>query len=532
MESQTVRRCWHIGLIFLFCVHNIEAQTKYQNPVIPFDYSDPDVIRVQKDYYLIASSFNHVPGLPILHSTDLIHWQLISYALPKLLPVEQFQAPVHGGGIWAPSIRYRRDTFYIYYPDPDRGIYRIHTTDIRGKWSEPSLVMAGKGLIDPCPFWDENGNAYLAFALAGSRAGMKSMLFIQQLNPQGDAGIGSPVLVYDGHAQDATIEGPKMYQRNGYYYLFAPAGGVSTGWQLVLRSKSVFGPYERKVVLQQGSTTVNGPHQGAWVTTPKGEDWFLHFQDRDAFGRIVHLQPMSWNADWPVMGRDLNGDGIGEPVMEYRNPDGQSLKAPDYSVRENFTGSHLSLDWQWQANQSFPPAFPYLNQLLFFARPWPMSEKRNLWMLPDMLLRKIVAGPSLMQSTIDFSQIKLGETGGFILFGLDYQWVGVTRDSAGLVLQLGVCLQADKGHPEKMINLVRLTGSSVKIMMQVDDRARVLFSYQEPGKASQSIPEPFQAKPGKWVGAKVGYFMIRPSFTNDAGWMLVNDYASTSVVPK
>jgi beta-xylosidase len=111
------------------------------------------------------------------------------------------------------------------------------------------------------------------------------------------------------HGIDPTLEGPKFYKRNNYYYIFAPAGGVSTGWQLVLRSKNIYGPYERKVVMDQGKSAINGPHQGAWVNTAGGEDWFLHFQDKDAYGRVVHLQPMTWKNDWPVIGTDKEGDG-------------------------------------------------------------------------------------------------------------------------------------------------------------------------------------------------------------------------------
>ena len=159
------------------------------------------------------------------------------------------------------------------------------------------------------------------------------------------------VLVYDGHADDPTIEGPKLYKRNGYYYIFAPAGGVSTGWQLVLLSKNIYGPYERKVVMDQGKSTVNGPHQGAWVNTATGEDWFLHFQDKEAYGRIVHLQPIKWVNDWPVIGEDKDGDGKGEPVMTFKKPNaGKPYPAPFIPESDEFNKPLLGLQWQWQAN--------------------------------------------------------------------------------------------------------------------------------------------------------------------------------------
>ncbi|WP_315817294.1 glycoside hydrolase 43 family protein [Paraflavitalea speifideaquila] len=279
----------------------------YKNPVINADYSDPDAIRVGDDYYLIASSFDAVPGLPILHSKDLVNWRIIGHALKRQPPFDHFSKTQHGNGVWAPAIRYHKGEFYIYYPDPDFGIYVTRAKSIQGPWTDPVLVEAGKGLIDPCPLWDEGGKVYLAHAYAGSRAGIKSLLVIKEMEATGTKVINEGVLVYDGHELDATIEGPKLYKHNGYYYIFAPAGGVSTGWQLVLRSKNIYGPYERKIVMEQGATPINGPHQGAWVQTPAGEDWFLHFQDKEAYGRVVHLQPMKWINNWPVIGVDKEG---------------------------------------------------------------------------------------------------------------------------------------------------------------------------------------------------------------------------------
>ncbi len=143
---------------------------------------------------------------------------------------------------------------------------------------------------------------------------------MKKLSDDGSKTTDKGVAVYDGKAMDPTIEGPKFYKRNGFYYIFAPAGGVKQGWQLVLRSRNVYGPYERKVVMDQGSTPVNGPHQGAWVDTKSGEDWFIHFQDKGAYGRVVHLQPMKWINDWTVIGNDNDGDGKGEPVLAQKKP--------------------------------------------------------------------------------------------------------------------------------------------------------------------------------------------------------------------
>ena len=154
----------------------------YKNPVLNADYSDPDAIRVGDDYYLTSSSFEDVPGLPILHSKDLVNWTIIGHALKKQIPEDHFSVPRHGEGVWAPAIRYHNSEFYIYYPDPDFGIYMVKTKDPGDAWSEPVLVESGKGLIDPCPLWDDDGQVYLVHAFAGSRAEIKSINVIKKLN--------------------------------------------------------------------------------------------------------------------------------------------------------------------------------------------------------------------------------------------------------------------------------------------------------------------------------------------------------------
>jgi len=145
----------------------------YKNPIIHADYSDPDVIRVGNDFYLVSSSFENIPGLPILHSKDLVNWTIVGHALKQQLPADHFSMPRHGEGVWAPAIRYHHHEFYIYYPDPDFGIYLIKAKNINGPWSDPVMVEAGKGLIDPCPLWDADGKVYLVHAFAGSRAGFQ-----------------------------------------------------------------------------------------------------------------------------------------------------------------------------------------------------------------------------------------------------------------------------------------------------------------------------------------------------------------------
>lgn len=494
----------------------------YKNPILHADYSDPDAIRVGDDFYLVSSSFEDVPGLPILHSKDLVNWKLVGHALKSLLPHEHFSIPRHGEGVWAPSIRYHKGEFYLYYPDPDFGIYLTRAKDPAGPWSEPLLVIAGKGLIDPCPLWDDNGQVYLVHAYAGSRAGIKSIIVVRKLNMEGTAATDNGVLVYDGHELDPTIEGPKFYKRNGYYYIFAPAGGVPTGWQLVLRSKNIYGPYERKVVMDQGNTPVNGPHQGAWVTTQNGEDWFIHFQDKEAYGRVVHLQPMKWINNWPVIGEDKDGDGKGQPVLRYKKPNiGKVWPVLAPVETDEFNQSQLGLQWQWMANPKATWYFlnPSNQSLRLYSDKLPDSAK-NLWDAPNVLLQKFPAEEFMVTTKLTFKPNPRleNEKAGLIIMGFSYAGLSLGSRKDGIYLIQTICKDAAKGKAETEKLIMKIKGDTVYLQVKVRKGGKCRFGYSFDGKSFTETEDEFVAEVGRWIGAKVGIFCTRTTVINDSGW--------------
>jgi beta-xylosidase len=491
----------------------------YKNPVINADYSDPDAIRVGDDYYMISSSFTQIPGLPILHSKDLVNWKLIGHALHRQPPYDVYDKVQHGAGVWAPSIRFHNNEFYIYYPDPDFGIYLIKSKQITGPWSEPVLVEAGKGLIDPCPLWDDNGKAYLAHAYAGSRAGFKSILVIKEMNAAGNRVIGHPVMVFDGHDADPTVEGPKLYKRNGYYYIFAPAGGVSTGWQLVLRSKQIYGPYEKKLVMDQGTSSVNGPHQGAWVNTTSGEDWFLHFQDKEAYGRVVHLQPMKWVNNWPLIGADKDNDGKGEPVMTYKKPNpGRKYPVTTVQDSDEFNAPTFGLQWQWQANPKEGWAFPTADGSLRMFSVWQTDSLQGLWMQPAILGQKIPADEFKLKVKVSFHPKFRNEKFGLLLLGADYAYIAVEKREEGLFLVCRENTGADKKGTEKERAVFPVKGNSFVLELTMTEGGNYHFGFIDKEGISTSVVREFKAKPGRWVGARIGLFCLRNNNTNDAGY--------------
>lgn len=576
-----MKNIFSISALFLFAimipaqaqerseVWNPDKGTHYINPVLNADYSDPDVCRAGDDFYMTSSSFACFPGLQILHSTDLVNWEIIGTALTDY-PGEEWgedalwrTVPQHGNGVWAPAIRYHDGEFYIYCGDPDRGIFMVKTSDPRGKWSNPVWVVKTKGFIDPCPLWDEDGKAYLSHGCAGSRAGIKSVLFVAPMSPDGTRLLAPSRIVYDGHETQPTIEGTKFYKRDGYYYIFSPAGGVPTGWQVALRSKSPWGPYEEKVVMAEGSSGVNGPHQGAWIETASGEHWFMHFQDKDAYGRVVHLQPMTWTADgWPVIGTDKDGDGVGEPVLKHRKPALASSGVFQPSESDEFISPALELQWQWHGIPS--PYWSYVNPsdegCLRLYSVKQSENWRNLGDSPNLLLQKTPADKFTATAKISFvpnPQLKeKGESCGLVLMGQDYAAIRLTDTHEGVVLQYVECEDALKGKEEKIMAEIMLESvqmpvpysaryssttvppaepmrymkTDIYLSLKVEPRKRkgnvpemtATFWYSTDGSNWHRLnrdKEVFVAEAGKWIGAKFGFFCNRHAAKNDSGWM-------------
>lgn len=491
----------------------------YTNPIIFADYSDPDVIKVGTDFYMVSSSFNCTPVIPVLYSKDLVNWTIIGH-VSENLPSSIFDQPQHGKGCWAPSMRFHDGEFYVYYGDPDLGIYMSKTKNPAGPWEPLHLVKQAKGWIDPCPLWDDDGNAYLVHAWAKSRVGFNSVLTVNRMSADGKQILDDGVMIFDGHKSHPTIEGPKFYKCGGYYYVFAPAGGVSNGWQTVLRSKNIFGPYEDKIVLDQGMTAINGPHQGGWVETQTGEPWFVHFQERGAYGRIVHLQPMAWNSDWPIIGVDPDGDGKGEPILKWKKPNLRtmySVTVPQMS--DEFDSTVLGLQWQWHANYSnqWYSLTAKTGALRLYAIAVPESSI-NLWSIPNLLLQKMPAPRFMATTLMTFNPKNVSEKVGLIVMGLDYSYIAIEKKTDGLYLRKKVCKDADKGTTETEESDVALAGNSVYLRVAVDSGAVCHFSYSKDGKTFTLLGREFIAREGRWIGAKVGIFTSRPFGSEPGGY--------------
>ena len=525
-----------LSLCALWCCAVVCAQTAagawksdcgdgtYVNPVLYSDYSDPDVCAVGDDYYLTASSFNCVPGLPVLHSRDLVNWQIVGHALPELLPRERFDLPQHGKGVWAPSIRHHDGSFYICWGDPDEGIFMVSCSDPSGEWTPPVCVVRGRGMIDPCPLWDSDGRCYLVNAWAASRAGFNSVLTLRELSADGTHALSQPRIVFDGGEVNHTAEGPKLYKRDGYYWILCPAGGVAMGWQLAMRSRSPYGPYEWRRVLWQGRTAVNGPHQGAWVHTPFGEDWFLHFSDKGAYGRVVYLQPVDWSSGWPVMGRD------GEPLTRHRKPKAAAHDDHRVQTSDDFDGG-MGLQWQWNANYNPLWGMPAPDGRFRLYTADMAAEAVSLWDVPNLLLQKPAAPRFTATASVCFASKEDGQYGGIVMMGRDYSALVVHRQGDHFVLEQRSCLAADEGNRETAYCVATLTPSrsdtipwspaiylDIYLRLSVED-GTCRFAYSLDNRSYHDAGTPFAMKGGKWTGAKYGFVALCKDRKAVRGWL-------------
>lgn len=377
----------------------------YRNPILNADFSDPDVTQVGDDYYMVCSEF-HFMGIPVLHSRDLVNWRLVGRVYDRLGFAPGYDTvEKYGKGSWAPALRWHEGRFYVYFCTPDEGLFVCTATDPAGPWTPPHALSRTGWWEDPCPFWDDDGTAYLGRSIVGA-----GPIVVHRMSADGLSLLDEGTTVYIGK----IAEGTKIYKREGWYYFVIPEGGVETGWQTVLRSTSLWGPYERKVVLATGGTVVNGPHQGALVDAG-GESWFLHFQSRGALGRVVHLQPVSWVDGWPVMGVG------GEPVEVWAKPR-LPARPPELPATSDAWGGALGWQWQWNHN-------PVDEAWSLTARPGWLRLRGlgavDLRRARNTLTQRLMGPRGRVEVELDGRALAEGQVAGLVLWGKGEDWVGV-----------------------------------------------------------------------------------------------------------
>ena len=478
-----------------FTMHSSERTDCYINPVLNADFSDPDVIRVGEKYYMVASDF-HFIGMQVLESDDMVNWHYVSQVYSRFDEPGWDDNQHYAGGSWAPAIRYHDGLFYVYFCTPDEGLFMSTASDAHGPWSPLHLVKRVEKWEDPCPLWDDDGQAYLGRSQYGA-----GPIIVHKMSADGRQLLDDGVTVYTG----PVAEGTKFLKRDGFYYLVIPEGGVGQGWQTVLRSRSIYGPYERRVVLEQGSTAINGPHQGALVDTPCGDWWFYHFQETPVLGRVVHLQPAHWADGWPLIGVDIDGNGIGEPVTAWSAPvcTGSCSAESSWShvspISDEFSTDtlywvgqqqrHLGMQWQWNHNPQ--------------DDHWSVTERKgwltlralpadSLYACRNMLTQKVVGYKSesitmLTQSGNCYA--------GLLCIGKQFRAIGLCR--RGILIEANGQKEIVKeGRFDKVF--LRVTNDCVENSHQ--------FSFSTDGHNFIPAGTPFPMRGGYWKGIRTGLF--------------------------
>lgn len=460
----------------------------YRNPILNADYSDPDIIKVGSDFYMVCSDF-HFMGIPVLKSKDLVNWTIIGQIYNRIdIDTSYNTMRRYGRGSWAPSLRYHAGKYWMYVCTPDEGVLMSTATKPEGPWAPLKVVKSVRRWEDPCPFWDEDGKAYLGHSVLGA-----GPIILHQMSPDGTKLLDEGKTVYTG----PVAEGTKIYKRQGFYYLVIPEGGVATGWQTVLRSKNIYGPYEKKIVLEQGKTTVNGPHQGGMVDLESGESWFIHFQDAGPIGRVAHLQPVHWVNGWPLMGKDQDGNGIGEPVAGGAKPKvGKSYPVAAPQTSDEFTARTLGLQWQWNHN----PAAKY----------WSLSDQPgflatralkagSLQQARNTATQKLMGRQGTITTKLDVSQLADGQRAGLCILGKKNYEIGVVKTGAALAVFAN--------HNGTALAGPAVSTPTVFLRTDVNLNKATVLQYSLDGKQFQTLGGPCAFEPENyWKGIRPGLF--------------------------
>lgn len=475
----------------------------YKNPVLFADYSDPDVVRIGGDYFLVSSSFNCMPAIPVLHSKDLVNWKIVNYVFGEL-PLPPYRVPQHGKGVWAPSLKVHGDRLWVFFCTPDEGIMMSSTADPFGKWDPLTQVKQASGWIDCCPFWDDDGKAYLLNAFAKSRAGFNNLLQLCEMAPDGTS-VRNPRIVFNANGKHEVMEGPKLFKRGGWYYITAPAGGITHGYQVVMRSQNICGPYEDRIVLHEHGE-INGPRQGNFVDTPAGDEWFLHFRDMGPYGRVVCLEPVMWKNGWPIAGVDVDGDGIGEPVAVFAKPRAGADAAPCIpQTSDNFENGAPGLQWQWYANPRAewrrPGARPGCLRLLAAERP----SSGRMYDAPNLLLQKFPA-PAFRATAKLLPPSGFGGMAGLIVTGSSYAYLCLEAENGGLALCQYAGGENEVGERKLAGVALPAHTEAVWLRVGVEADAACSFAYSCNGEDYLPLGSAFKAEKELWIGAKMGVF--------------------------
>ncbi len=508
----------------------------FRNPILPGDFSDPDVIRVGGDYYLITSTFQFSPGMAVLHSKDLVNWRYLSHCfsdLTQLGPELNWdRMNRYNRGVYAGSLRYHDGKFWMFTTTLDEGVFMTTATRPEGPWAPPLKIWDRKGVDDNCPFWDDDGQAYMLFSTPGN----KWYTRIVKMSPDGTSVDPSTERVIDAHQ---TSEGNKIYKLNGYYYIFhnqcefaGPNDQNTERIGVFMRSRNIWGPYEKRVALRgRRQPDLDGePNQGGLVQTEAGDWWFITHQGRGSIhGRACSLLPVKWVDGWPVLG-EPDALAIGTIPWSGKKPvDGFPAHAPQAS--DDFSSATLGPQWEWNYQPradmwSLTERPGSLRLRAFKPLHRPLSPDPGAKPVPPGVL--LNAGNTLTQrlmtpaggtatARLDLTNLADGQTAGFGLFSKEYGVLGVHQTQG--VRRL-VYLTNDTAQQGPV-----LTQNSIWLRAIIDDKATSTFAYSLDGEHFTPFGEPYALKWAWYRGIRLALFSYNE--TAEAGFVDIDSFEYT-----
>ena len=472
MKNYAVNFILAAMLPVLFLCAGCRTVVSTSNPVIYADVPDPDIIRVGNDYYMTSTTMHLLPGVPVMHSTDLVNWEIVSYVYDQLEDNDKANLLngefSYGGGSWASSIKYAGGEYHVcFIANEQHKSYIYHTKDLTsGKWTRSDFDVV---FHDPALFEDEDGTEWVVYG--------NGALHITQLTDnfhaiKKDGIVDSLLLNLRSRELQLQPEGSHLYKRNGYYYLFDidwPRGGVRR--EIVNRSTNLMGPYEQRTVLYttlnegKGGFSANGVAQGGIVDTPTGEWYGFLFQDHGPLGRCPVLVPMEWVDDWPVMaGGEAAGAATGKTYGMAKSPEVGVMPA-EVPVKTktvtvaNWFGSDefdynenkLGLAWQWNHN---PVAEGWsVTERPGWLRIKPVSLAPNVLRARNSPSQRLPGPRCDTEVLLDFSGLQAGDRAGICAFQSNYASVGIAVDENG----------------EKRLSVMQRAGGGNKRMLGADD---------------------------------------------------------------
>jgi len=486
----------------------------YKNPMLNADYPDVDIEQVGDTYYMITSTNHYAPGMTLLKSKDIVNWRMIGHVFEKLTWEPTYNFDKMSGyrfGVWAGDIAYHDGTWYCYFIDTRSGLYVSSAERITGPWSRPICMLKKQRWTDPAAFWDEDDKqAYLVCNFGPDPVQKKNQTRLFKMSWDGRKLLDKGTALYHGGGAEAA----KIYKINGFYYIFLAEWIEGDRKQLVLRSKSMYGPFERKIVMEKAAGARRSVCQGALVQAPDSSWWYTHqlvqhrakikgtFAGRTTGssyeGRSQWLVPVKWRDGWPVLGEDPDGNGIGNTVSGWSKPiQGHPIDAPQ--TDDEFEAERLGPQWQWNHNPR--------------DDRWSLTERRGwlrlradvpvndggFWNASNTISQRLMGkGKGVVTAKVDISGMKPGQQAGFCHHSGQFILLGIRVDDDG---NRKVIFNNNGKLKERPI--VR---KDVIYCRTQNDGNQAFYEYSLDGERFETFGEPFRLEFGRWRGDRLGFY--------------------------